>query len=263
MTLPPAPSLGDGGPTQHRPLLSPSIVGTHEGKATAFELKFLLDGARAGEVLAWARGQLRPDPHGDPARGGAYQTTTLYCDTANWQVYWRAPTYRRRKFRLRRYGAEELVYLERKTRRADRVAKLRTVAALGELPLLAAPPGPDWPCGWFHRQLTARQLRPALLVSYDRVALIGEAAEGSLRLTFDRELHGRPWHGWELPAAWDGAAFLRGQVICEMKFRTALPPLFKELMARFKLAPSKASKYRHGVAACGIDPGAAGGPQGT
>jgi hypothetical protein len=230
---------------------SPSLVGAEEPNATAYELKFLLDEARAAELEARARARLALDPHGEAALGGAYRITTLYCDTPALHMYWRSPSYRRRKFRVRRYGAEETAYLERKTRKADRVAKKRQLAALGELPLLGREPGADWPCGWFHRQLAARDLRPVALVAYERVALIGQGADGALRLTFDRRLRGVRWQEWSVPGVERGAAFLEGRVIVEMKFRTALPGLFQELMARFRLQPTAASKYRQCIDACG------------
>jgi hypothetical protein len=234
----------------HGASASPSLVGAGEG-AEAYELKFLLWAEQADEVEAWARARLLLDPHGDPALGGAYHTTTLYCDTAASHVYWRAPSYRKRKFRLRRYGSESLVYLERKTKRGERVAKRRGVAGLADLARLDRPPGPDdWPGDWFHRQLAARQLRPAALVAYERVALFGEVPAGGYRLTFDRRLRAASWRHWSL-AGPDGAAFLGGHAIMEMKFRTALPALFRDLLGLFRLDPGAVSKYRLGLSACG------------
>jgi hypothetical protein len=232
-------------------VVSPSLVAPEEPNATAYELKFLVQEARAAEIEAWGRERMMLDPHGDPARGGGYRTTTLYCDTPALHMYWRAPSYRRRKFRVRRYGSEETVYLERKTRKADRVAKRRMVVALGELPLLGGEPRAEWPGDWFHRQLSARDLRPVALVRYDRVALIGQGAEGGLRLTFDRSLSGVRWQAWSVPAMEEGAGFLQGRVIVEMKFRTKLPGLFQELMARFRIGPTAASKYRRCIDTCG------------
>ena len=80
------------------PVLSPALA---DGAGQAFELKFLLPADRAGFVESWARRWLRPDPHG---LGGAYRILSLYCDTPGLDVYHRAPGYRRRKYRLRRYG---------------------------------------------------------------------------------------------------------------------------------------------------------------
>jgi hypothetical protein len=238
-------------------------VGADNGDATAYELKFVLDEGRAGEVEAWARQRLQLDPHGDPDLGGAYRTTTLYCDTPTWSVYWRLPSYRRRKFRLRRYGGEDLVYLERKTRRGDRVAKLRTLAAAAELALLDHAPGADWPGGWFHRQLAARDLGPAALLGYERVALVGHGAEGGVRLTFDRRLWGMPCRHWDVQVVGDTTGFLAGRAIVEMKFRAVLPGLFQEVLGLFRLEPAAVSKYRLCVDACGMNPAGRATPDGV
>src|SRR5262249_22260166 len=94
--------------------------------APAFELKFLVDEDRARAAEAWARHHLVPDPPGDPALGGASGTTSLYFDTPELDVYHRSPKYRRRKYRVRRYGAEPWTFLERKSKWGDRVAKRRS-----------------------------------------------------------------------------------------------------------------------------------------
>jgi hypothetical protein len=237
---------------------SPSLASAGDGAGAAYELKFLLNEDRAAAVEAWARRRLALDPHGDTALGGAYRTTTLYCDTGAWHVYLRAPSYRRRKFRLRRYGDEALVYLERKSRRGDRVAKVRTPIRAAEVDLLAAEPEEDWAGWWFGKQLAARDLRPAALLAYERVALVGRSEGVDVRLTFDRALRGVPTGDWALAAVNAGRPFLAGYTIVEMKYRTALPALFKELVALFRLEPSSVSKYRRCLDSWGVLPGMAG-----
>src|SRR5439155_22125195 len=108
-----------------------------DSDGAAYELKFLLDETRAQDVEAWAELRLALDPHSDPALGGASRTTSLYFDTPELDVYHRAPSYRRRKFRVRRYGSAPEVFLERKSKWGDRVAKPRTAVPAAELPLLA------------------------------------------------------------------------------------------------------------------------------
>src|SRR6516164_4946790 len=148
----------------------------------AFELKFLLDEARAQEVESWARVRLALDPHGDPALGGAYLTTSLYFDTPELDVYHRSRGYKRRKFRVRRYGAAPWAFLERKSKWGDRVEKRRAAVPGEELALLANPMSVvTWPGHWFHRRLVARRLGPACRVSYHRTAYVGACAEGPLR----------------------------------------------------------------------------------
>src|SRR5262245_43404527 len=114
-------------------LESPSLAPSSDGGGPAYEMKFLLGEGLARSVEDWARSRLAADPHGDEAFGGAYRTTTLYCDTPARDIFLGRPGYRRSKFRLRRYGEEQRAFLERKFRKGDRVRKKRSVVAGLEL----------------------------------------------------------------------------------------------------------------------------------
>ncbi|HKB37424.1 MAG TPA: polyphosphate polymerase domain-containing protein [Gemmataceae bacterium] len=232
--------------------VSPSL-GVTDG-VPAFELKFLLDPARAERVLTWARCHLAPDPHADPALGGAYRVHSLYLDTAGLDVYHQADSYRRRKYRLRRYGAEPWLFLERKSRWGDRVAKRRTRVDETEVGRLRAElSSASWPADWFHQGLVARRLGPTCRVSYDRLAFIGTTATGRVRLTLDRDVRCAPADGWSVTEIPDGMSLLTGESILELKFLASLPGLFKDLILEAGLNPRSASKYRMGVRAWGMD----------
>jgi hypothetical protein len=224
---------------------SPSLATPGDGAGPAFELKFLLDDARAYEVEAWARQHLAPDPHGDPSLGGAYRTTSLYFDTPELDVYHRSALYKRRKFRVRCYGAAPWAFLERKSKWGDRVAKWRTAIPQEELAGLAHPMSlVTWPGHWFHRRLLTRRLGPACQIVYQRTAYVGSCPEGPLRLTLDRRVHGILTDEWSLAPFEGGLPLLTGQVILELKFRAALPAPFKEVIADLRLSPRSVSKYR-------------------
>jgi hypothetical protein len=238
-------------------LESPSLRRPGEGDVPAYELKFLLDEGRAALVQAWAAERLLPDAHGDSSLGGAYRTTTLYLDTPGLDVYHRAGSHGRRKYRLRRYGGGGLAFLERKAKRGDRVRKRRSAVPDAELPLLAEPfSAADWPGQWFHRRLLARRLRPSARVVYERLAYVGFAPEGPVRVTFDRRVMGEPADAWSVEPPRDPVPLLTGSVILELKFRLALPLLFKELIESQRLSPAAVSKYRLCLEAWGAVPGA-------
>jgi VTC domain-containing protein len=224
---------------------SSSLAAAGDGLAPAFELKFLLDETRAREIEAWARQRFTPDAHGDPDLGGAYRTTSLYCDTPQLDVYHRSRSYKGRKYRVRRYGAAPWVFLERKSKWGDRVAKQRTLVPDTDVALLAQPMSlVTWPGHEFHRRLQLRRLAPACQIAYERSAYVGAGPDGPLRLTLDRRLRGALAAAWTAPGIDGGVSLLAGQVILELKFRAALPGPFKALVADLRLSPQPVSKYR-------------------
>jgi hypothetical protein len=222
----------------------------------AWEIKFLLPAKTAAAVEEWARWEMGPDPHGDPARGGAYEVTTLYPDTPGFDVFHRVKEFERRKVRVRSYGAGGPAFLERKSRRKDRVSKRRTAVPASEVPRLGSPPSPGpWAGEWFHDEVADRGFRPVCAVSYLRTAFLGAADEGPFRLTLDRGIRCAPASGWSVPSV-DGkgipVGIPGGEVVCELKFRDAMPQPFKLLVARLALAPSGLSKYRRACRALGL-----------
>ncbi len=230
--------------------LSPSLWKDRE--APAFELKFQISEEKARAVAAWAAQHLHLDPHADPALGHAYRVHGLYFDTPALDVFHRSPGYKRRKYRLRRYGANPLVFLEQKRKSEGKVAKRRVEVVEAELARLReAPTELDWAGQWFHRRINRRKLEPACLISYLRQAYFGHNVEGPLRLTLDRDVRSRPADGWTVAEVLDGVPRLTEQVLLELKYRKNLPALFKVLMQDFTLAPEPLSKYRLAIQALG------------
>jgi hypothetical protein len=217
-------------------------------------MKFLVDAAAAVRVEAWAARYLPLDVHADPTLGNAYRTVSLYLDTPALDVFHRVKPFRRRKFRVRRYGEAGDVFLERKTRKGDQVRKRRVAVPEGDLSLLnGIGSEATWTGSWFHECVLEGGLRPVCLVGYERVAYAGLSTEGPVRLTIDRHVRCLPAAGWHVSGVHNGLPLLEGQAILELKFRGALPTLFKLLLEEMALAPAAASKYRLGVRAWGLD----------
>jgi hypothetical protein len=249
--LPSNPEASGGGAVfQHA--VSPSLRPWTPGAAPAFEIKFLMDEACAHDIESRLKSQMSLDPHADPALGNAYRTTTVYCETPEFDVFRGLGIHKCRKFRLRCYAASPGVFLERKTRRGQRVRKRRTAGVRGDLTRMEQSPVEDWSAGWFHRQVSSRRLSPICSVQYVRTAYVGEADEGPMRLTFDRHLRGAATAGWFPEFSADGIPFLSDQVICEFKFRAALPAKFKSVIEELQLVPAKVSKYRRCLEALGL-----------
>ena len=236
-------------------LLSPSIQRLAGEKMAAFEMKFLIGEAIARQVEAWAAEHMQRDAYADVANGGAYQTTTLYLDTPQRDVFRRCNGHRSRKFRLRRYGSESTAYLERKSRKGDRVAKRRSHVPLAELTALTAQQiSDDWSGAWFRQSVTTQSLLPACRLTYDRTAFVRLAEDWPLRLTLDRRIRGLGTDAWDLTPLDGGHAILPGQVICEFKFRVAMPALFKQVITSLQLEAGSVSKYRRMMIASGAAP---------
>jgi VTC domain len=249
--------------SQSTPVASDSPMRVNEG---SYELKFLLPDGAADEILARARVHLAPDPHSDPALVDRYRITSLYFDTADLRVYHGLGSFNRRKFRLRRYGNEPRIFLERKSKSRGLVNKRRTPVPESELDFLKRVPSPElhdqasdsnlnmsWPGLWFQRRLARRQLLPKTQICYERTARVGMTPEGTIRLTVDRHIRCHPAADVSVPSLAGGVAALSSQSIVEFKFRVAMPALFKDLIHQLSLIPGSVSKYRLSVNACGFN----------
>lgn len=226
--------------------------GARETRAFASEVKFLVPAATGLAVREWARQHLDRDPHGVGAFGDEYRTSTIYWDTADYDVFHRRASFGRSKYRVRRYDAADTVFLERKLRRPGMLTKRRTLVDASLLPRLERSERAAWSGDWFHRRVLLRQLRPVCEIGYFRTARAGASANGPIRLTLDERLHvsvcARPAFGTVERAV----AIAEGCMILELKFRAAIPALFKQLVEEFRLTPQATSKYRLGIAA--VDP---------
>jgi hypothetical protein len=163
-------------------------------------------------------------------------------------VFHRRGSYGRSKYRIRRYGDGDTIFLERKLREPTVLAKRRTPTGLDALIRLDGQPGEAWAGGWFHERLSARRLRPVCQVSYARTARLA-AGETLARMTLDEQLVVVPADrlAFTAPGAVPAIPVLEEQVILELKFRYQLPAVFRRLVETFALQPSRASKYRLGM----------------
>jgi hypothetical protein len=217
---------------------------TSETREAAREIKFVVAPDLAARMLEWSRSRLAPDPYAGGESGDEYRTTTLYFDTAEFAVYHRRGSYKRSKYRVRRYGVADLVFLERKLRTAKLLSKRRTTIPLADLPLVSSPNVPEtWAGYWFAQRVAARQVAPVCQVAYHRHARVGAGPYGPMRLTFDDGIVVQPCSSLEFSPA-GGHAVLPDHTIVEMKFRLEMPAVLKHLVEEFRLQPTSVSKYR-------------------
>lgn len=223
--------------------MSPSLD-TREHRAFAFEVKFVIDARTAVRIRDWARARLSPDPHAAGAWGDEYRTTSLYFDTPAQDVFRQRGSYGRMKFRVRRYGNNSEIFLERKLRNSRMLSKRRTTIDLAELPRVAAADADAaWSGAWFQRRLAVRGLTPACQITYQRLARVAQSAYGPIRLTIDTDIRALPAAGYTFREA-QGERVLDGRQILELKYRFAMSAVFKHLVEEFSLSPRAMSKYR-------------------
>ena len=232
--------------------MSPSTE-TRENREFAAELKFLIPRALAEQIRAWARPRLLADPHSSAELTDGYQITSLYFDTEKFDVFHRRGSFRRSKYRIRRYGVGNVVFLERKLKTRGLVSKRRSVVAMNELSHLAGPkPDRCWIGSWFHRRLLGRKLGTVCQISYRRTARVLVTPSGPIRLTIDVDLRARTENGLAFTAPDDGNRLLEDHAIVEMKYLRDMPTVFKLLAEEFALTPRPLSKYRLAAPALGL-----------
>jgi len=218
----------------------------------AYELKFLIAENWASEVIGWARQNLRRDPNVDPLLDDSYQISSLYFDTPALDTFYRRRPFRRAKYRLRRYGAERVFYLERKRKAGDRVQKQRTQIRSADLMQSSNTNGIfPWLDG-FAPRTRVRDLQPLCQVNYQRAAYIGGSIEDPIRLTLDRQLFCGPVTEEMFKSIPLVTRLLPGQRVLELKYCGRLPALFKRVMHELNLDPKPISKYRLSVDALNL-----------
>lgn len=219
---------------------------SRETRDFAREIKFVVDVSMADDVRRWARTHLGPDPHGTGPFQDEYMTTSLYFDTAAFDVYYRNRSHARSKFRIRRYGLLDFIFLERKMRTERILAKRRTTVPLDALQRVGEPvTDPAWAGYWFHRRLLFRGLRPLVQISYDRTARLSVIDGDPVRFTMDTNLRVLPMPDRAfLPGM--GFPVIAHQAIVEMKYRRQPPAVLRQAVEHFRLMPVAISKYRLG-----------------
>lgn len=226
-----------------------------EQREFATELKFIITPELAEKVKSFIGDRLALDPFTQDTVRGTYQISSLYFDTEQFDVFQKNGSFARSKFRVRRYGASQMVYFERKLKSGGVLTKRRSLHELKNLRLLSLPLVRGEAQGkWFHRRLLARRLKPVCQITYQRHARIALTENGPIRLTLDESLKGTSIerigfadHIWEQP-------LLEGKVVMEMKFLRDLPFLFKSIITELGLNPQAMSKYRHAVHVLNLAP---------
>jgi hypothetical protein len=224
-------------------MISPSLV--RENREFAAELKFLVPSAVAVQIRDWSRANLAADPYGSGQHQDEYIIHSIYFDTQDFDVYHRRGSYGRSKFRIRRYGEAETIFLERKLRTNGMLTKRRSTVTVADLEKLLPPQtNGSWTGSWYHRRLLLRQLKPVCQIGYHRTARVLMSPTGPVRLTVDDQVRAAPVDSIRFRHGDDTRTLLQDQTIVELKYRLEVPQVFKLLIEEFALTPARMSKYR-------------------
>jgi hypothetical protein len=218
------------------------------------EIKFVVDTGMGERVREWARQRLAADPNGTGPFADEYRVSSLYLDTDDRAVFHRRGSYGRSKYRIRRYGHDSNVFLERKLRTGTRLAKWRTSIEMATLIHLTSGNGNGGAAiDWFRRRVAVRQLRPVCQVSYLRTARADDTADGPARLTIDHAIAAIATTGFSFEPQ-PFMTVLENEMIVELKYSGVMPAIFRRLVEEFALQPGQSSKYRVAAGALGLVP---------
>ena len=99
------------------------MVYQHRFQTSRYELKYIIDERRAGDVRDYIRSYLVPDEHADPAAGNSYPVHSLYLDSPALMLFRSTVDCLKNRFKLRiRFYDDDPahpVFLEIKRRLAE------------------------------------------------------------------------------------------------------------------------------------------------
>jgi hypothetical protein len=214
------------------------------------ETKYLLLPDRVSEVVEWSESRLERDPHG--GSDGNYQVSSLYFDSPDLAIFRLSQAGAVDKYRVRRYGTEDVLHLECKSKRQERTVKWRATIPAVELPRVEeARRSESWVGDWYAEALRTRSLRPVCHVSYSRRAWSGCVEGEYLRVTLDQDLRCERAEGLAARPPGSGIQLLEGCVL-EVKFTRSLPDAISRWTMELGIEPQRLSKYRRAVEVCGL-----------
>jgi hypothetical protein len=228
-------------------------------QSSRFELKYVISEGCARAVRDFALSYLEPDEHADPSQGFEYAVHSLYLDNPSLALCRATMQGHKNRFKLRIRFYDDLpdspVYLEVKRRLNDVILKQRCAVRRSSVARILAGhfPAPEDVLDTSPRGHAALQhfldLKTRIyadgqvFVCYRREAYVTET-NNSVRLTFDRRLHGAPYDGCgSLKYNGDRVYPEVGGVVLELKFTDRFPVWMGHLVRTFNLERRSMAKY--------------------
>jgi hypothetical protein len=235
-----------------------------------FERKYVVSESAAEAIRSFVTGYLPLDEHMTPDQPRGYRVYSLYLDTPSRKLYQQScdGIKNRYKLRIRCYDTKEdgPAFLEIKQRTTETVHKYRAIVSIRAAAAMLRG-------GWispadllnngvasmralheFCRRREELKAEGAAFVSYIREAFVSQSAE-SVRVTFDREIAGRPYDpraGLTVPD--DESMVKVNGVVLELKYNGRAPRWMHDLVTSFGLQRLSFPKYVYAMDALGYDP---------
>jgi hypothetical protein len=234
-----------------------------------FERKFVVSEQTAEAIRSFVACYLPLDEHMTPDHPRGYHIYSLYLDTPSRKLYQQSceGVKNRYKLRIRFYDKREdgPAFLEIKQRNTETVHKCRAIVSKRAAAQMLRG-------GWIspadllnHSVASVRALEEfcrrreqlnadgSVFVSYIREAFVSQSAE-SVRVTFDREIAGRPYDprmGLTVPD--DEAMVKVNGVVLELKYNGRKPGWMQDLIMSYGLQRLSFPKYVYAMDALGCD----------
>ncbi len=220
-----------------------------------YEKKYRITDACYNKLRERLLTYMEPDAH---SRDGEFYTIcNIYYDTPRNELISRSlekPVYKE-KLRLRSYGTvtpEDKVFLEIKKKFKKKVNKRRTKLKLAEAYAFVEsgviPEHKSYMNAQVLRELQYllkrmnMELKPALFLSYDRVAMFGKDNK-EFRITFDRNITTRRYDLGLHYGIYGDKLLPEDEWIMEIKIEDAMPLWMTKLLSEFRIYPTSFSKY--------------------
>ncbi len=230
-----------------------------------YELTYLVDEKEALRIREYVRSYLDIDVCGVGRADYSYPVNTLYLDSEDVKLYWRAinDAEHRCELRLRNFSTKpnSPVYLEIKQRQTELVLRERCFLSQeaarqvleGQMPSFTPTTGnfpTDSVLQKFLRIMESIQARPRLHVSFLREAYVTDS--DAVRVTLDRQVNcsSRTSGFWNCQMS-DATHLFGDQVLLELNFAGRFPKWLREMVETFDLTEGEADKFVKGMSASG------------
>ena len=228
-----------------------------------YERKFVVPKHAADEIRHFVEAYLPLDEHMAPDEPFGYRVCSLYLDTPSYALYRQSCDGIKNRYKLRIRFYDELpdgpAFLEIKQRKTETIHKMRAVVSkqaaervlrgewISPKELLSPSDTSARALAEFCECRDRLHAVGTAFISYRREAYVSRSAE-SVRVTFDRQIAGHPYHthmGLTVPR--DEAFVVVDGAVLELKYNGRAPRWMHDLIMSFGLQRRSFPKYVFGV----------------